>query len=262
MAMRETLDRLDRDELARRLDEALDDQESSRTILTVGGGALTLFGLTRMTPFGVLLALVGGGLIYLGQQGRSLKEYGRSVGHMAESMGTVDVEKTVTVNLPHDQVYAYWRNFENLKRFMKHIDDVQVLGDRRSRWKGNLLRGMPAVEWEAETIEDTPNERISWRSLPGGDIETNGVVRFHPIMGGRATEVRLTMEYRVPGGRPIAALLNPGIASIAKEDLRRFKQLLESGETGAGRSASYDATPQSEVGDSKPIGSRSRFEFE
>jgi uncharacterized membrane protein len=231
------LQNLDAHELREQLVEAIEDEETSRTVLLVGGGALALFGLTRMSPLGIVLSLVGGGLAYLGTQRKSIADYGRQARKVAaeriERMdlgGTVDIEETVIVERPPEEVYAYWRNFRNLQRWMKHIESVEVLPDGRSRWCAVLFEGAPAVEWDAETVEDVPNQRISWRSLPDGDIETFGTVRFEPTAG-RGTRVHLTLQYRPPGGRIVATAMSPAVQYMAREDLRRFKHILEVGDT-------------------------------
>jgi uncharacterized membrane protein len=245
------LENLDTEALTERLNAALEDEETSRSVLLVGGGALALFGLTRLTPIGLLLSLVGGGLVYLGAQKKSLATYGRELSNMTIARGgsAIDVEKTIIVNRPHDEVYRFWHDFRNLARFMKHIEGVDVLDDKRSVWRAKLFRGTPTVEWHAETIEDIPNQRISWRSFPDSDVETFGSVRFESVHGGTATEVRVLMEYRPPGG-PIAKLLNPALNSMIQEDLRRFKRMVE------GRDESVGAT-QRDVSVGTP-----RFDYE
>jgi uncharacterized membrane protein len=185
-----------------------------------------------MSPFGAIVSLVGGALCYLGFQNKTLAEHGRSVaGRVAGGPGmAIDVEQTVTLNRPPHEVYSYWRNFRNLARFMKHIDSVEPLDDRRSRWHAHLFAATPRVSWDAELVEDIKDERISWRSLPNSEIETFGTVRFESISGGRATEVRLIVEYRVPVGVVAARIIRPGLAAMIREDLRRFKEVVESGE--------------------------------
>jgi uncharacterized membrane protein len=138
---------------------------------------------------------------------------------------------TITVNRPPEEVYRFWRNFENLPRFMSNLESVQVIDERRSRWAAKAPTG--TVEWEAEITEDIPNQSISWRSLEGSAVESYGTVRFDPAPGGRGTEVRVEIEYNTPAGA-----LGAGIAKIfgyapeqqIKGDLYRFKQVMETGE--------------------------------
>ncbi|MDF1502420.1 SRPBCC family protein [Roseisolibacter sp. H3M3-2] len=142
------------------------------------------------------------------------------------------VRKSVTVNRPADEVYAFWRNLENLPRFMKHLESVQVTGGGRSHWKANAPAGT-SVEWDAETTEDRPNERIAWRSVDGADVPNAGVVRFVPAAGGRGTEIHVDLRYDPPAGKLgalVAKLFGDEPGQQVDGDLRRFKQVLEVGE--------------------------------
>jgi uncharacterized membrane protein len=123
---------------------------------------------------------------------------------------------------------------------MYHLDSVRVFGSTRSHWavKGP---GDKRIEWDAEVTEDRPNELISWNTLPGSDIQHGGSVSFEPRPGGRGTIVRVTLEYRPPGGmagRALASLLNRAPEQQVSDDLRRFKQIMETGEV-----VRSDATP-------------------
>lgn len=139
---------------------------------------------------------------------------------------------TMTINSSPDEVYRFWRDFENLPRFMSHLESVRITGDKRSHWVAKAPGGT-TVEWDAEIIEDVPNKLIAWRSLEGADVENSGVVRFESAPGGRGTEVRVEIVYNPPGG-----VLGAGIAKLfgeepgqqIKGDLYRFKQVMETGE--------------------------------
>jgi uncharacterized membrane protein len=142
------------------------------------------------------------------------------------------VMKSITVNRPIDEVYAFWHNFENLPRFMSHLESVQVTGDRRSHWKAKAPAGT-TVEWDAEMTEDSPNERIAWRSLEGADIYNTGSVVFRPAPGNRGTEVHVEIEYKPPAGKlgkAVAKLLGEEPDIQVADDLRAFKQVIETGE--------------------------------
>jgi uncharacterized membrane protein len=142
------------------------------------------------------------------------------------------VKEAITVNRPVSEVYAFWHDFQNLPRFMTHLESVRVLGPRRSHWVAVGPAGM-RVEWDAETVEDRPNELISWRSLPGGDVETSGWVRFKPAPGNRGTEIVVEMRYDPPGGvigATIAKLFGEAPGQIVTRDLRAFKNVMEIGE--------------------------------
>lgn len=136
------------------------------------------------------------------------------------------------INKSPEEVYRFWRNFENLPRFMHHIESVQTIDGRRSHWRARLPGGFH-LEWQAETIEDHPNSLISWRSVEGSEMFSAGSVRFERAGGGRGTNVILDIHYAPPGGALSAAaakFLEGGVQLKMKEDLRALKQLLEVGE--------------------------------
>jgi uncharacterized membrane protein len=144
----------------------------------------------------------------------------------------VRVEKTITVNRPVEAVYRFWRNFENFPRFMRHVASVEELGNGRSRWRAKAPAGM-TVKWDAEILQERENEWIAWRSVEGSQVENSGSVRFQPAPGARGTEVRVQLEYHPPAGtfgRVLAYLFGEEPEQQVKDDLRRFKQLVETGE--------------------------------
>ncbi len=142
--------------------------------------------------------------------------------------------ESITIGRPVEEVYRFWRDFQNLPRFMAHLDTVEILDERRSHW---VARG-PAdrsIEWQAELVEDVPNERIAWRSIAGAgtELEHAGSVRFVAAPGGRGTEVHVEMRYDAPFGRvgvALAKLFGRAPAQEVKGDLKRLKQVLETGE--------------------------------
>lgn len=150
----------------------------------------------------------------------------------AQQDGSILVEKTMTVNRSAEDAYRYWRDLQNLPRFMMHLKSVRMTGDRRSHWVAKAPAGMQ-VEWDAELTDDKPNELIAWRSLPGAGVENSGSVRFARATGGRGSVVRVHLQYRPPGGvmTPVfAKLFGEEPAQQVREDLRRFKAMLETGE--------------------------------
>ncbi|MBC1218320.1 SRPBCC family protein (plasmid) [Trichormus variabilis ARAD] len=151
----------------------------------------------------------------------------------------VKVEKTLTINKPVEELYRFWRNFDNLPRFIKHLKQVRVHDEKRSHWisKGFLNE---SVEWDVVITEDRENELIAWTSVEGAAIETSGRVHFKPAPGNRGTEVKTVREFTPPAGEIGAALAKP-VIDIAKlfgedpelqikEDLRGFRMLMEAGE--------------------------------
>jgi uncharacterized membrane protein len=142
------------------------------------------------------------------------------------------VEHAVTVNRPIEEVYRFWRQLENLPRFMSHLESVEIISDRRSRWRAKGPAGT-SFQWEAELLEEKENERISWRSVEGSDVLTSGAVRFNRAPGVRGTEVRVELHYSPPGGatgRRLAWLFGEEPDQQVRDDLRRFKQIVETGE--------------------------------
>jgi uncharacterized membrane protein len=143
-----------------------------------------------------------------------------------------EVRKAITINRPAEELYRYWHDFQNLPRFMSHLESVEVTGERRSHWKAKAPAGT-TVEWDAEVTEDRPNELIAWRSVEGADVDNSGSVRFTPAPGGRGTEVHVELRYDPPGGAVgawVAKLFGEAPEQQVMDDLRHFKQVMETGE--------------------------------
>jgi uncharacterized membrane protein len=145
----------------------------------------------------------------------------------------MQVTKTITILRQPHEVYEFWRDFENLPRFMYHLEHVETIGSGRSHWIAKAPGG-GTVEWDAELIEDRPNEFIAWRSVGADDdVRNSGAVRFTPAPGERGTEVRVDLQYDPPGGSlgaRVAKLFGEEPGQQMADDLRRFKQVMELGE--------------------------------
>lgn len=145
----------------------------------------------------------------------------------------VRLERAVTINRSPEECYAYWHNFENLPQFLQHVQSVTQIGENRQHWVAQGPAG-PAVEWDAEVTADRPNECISWRSLEGADVDHSGSAHFERAPGNRGTIVRVTMYYSPKGmassGAAVAQLLGKVPEMEIYKDLRRLKQVLETGE--------------------------------
>ncbi len=142
------------------------------------------------------------------------------------------VAKAITINAAPETVYRFWRNLENFPRFMRHLKDVKKTGERTSHWVATAPAGATA-EWDAEIIDDEQSSRIAWRTLPGSSVEHEGVVSFEPASAGRGTVVRVSMTYVPPAGKfgvRIAKLFGEEPNFQIDSDLRRLKQLIETGE--------------------------------
>jgi uncharacterized membrane protein len=234
---------------------------SERMISAVAGGALAVVGLRMRSVPGLLMAALGGGLIYRGVSGHCHAYTALGVNTAEHDAGParpedyfergIHVEQSMTVERTPWDLYAFWRNFENLGKFLHHVESVKVLDDRRSHWAIRAPAGS-TVEWDAEIINDEPNALIAWRSLAGANVDNAGSVRFVPGAEGRGTEVRVVIDYIPPGGRVgrwVAGLFGKDPSHQIREDLRRFKSLMETGEipTTEGQSTG-SGTRGSEIG--------------
>lgn len=220
------------------------------------GAAVAIF--TRLRPSGALWARVAGDTMDLALLGAAFASKKSHKGQLAAATAAVagvtaldvfeamqlsgnkrgaggrdmQVTKVITVNRPPEEVYGFWQNFENFPRFMSHLESVQTNGNGRSHWKATGPAGT-TVEWDAELVEDRPNELLAWRSVAGAEVENAGAVRFTPAPGGRGTEVRVDLEYSPPAGvfgAAVAKLFGQAPEQQMDTDLRAFKQVMELGE--------------------------------
>jgi len=211
----------------------------------IGGAALAAYGVKQLkdrSPAGVALAAAGSALIYRGATGHCHVYGAAGINTASDRDDTrtalsgsrgVNVEEVVTINADPDALFAFWRRFDLLPSFMTHLISVTEIDARRSHWVAKAPAGR-TVEWYAEIINEIPGELIGWRTLDGADVVSAGSVWFKPATGGRGTEVRVRMQYDPPAGKVGAAfarLLGHDPAATIREDLRRFKQLMETGET-------------------------------
>jgi uncharacterized membrane protein len=207
--------------------------EKERLVSVLAGGALVLTAFRRLSIGSLPLALTGGYLFYRGITGKDFLYETLGVERAGKKgQAGIKVERSLTVNRPREEVYRYWRNFENLPNFMKHLQKVELGEGNRSHWTsaGPLET---QIDWEAEIYDERENELISWRSLPGSEVENSGSVRFTGAPGGRGTEVHVKLTYNPPGGSAsavIAKLFGEEPSIQVLDDLRRFKEVLETGE--------------------------------
>jgi uncharacterized membrane protein len=171
--------------------------------------------------------------------------------------GGTRVNKSVVIDASPEELYTFWHDFENLPRFMRHLEEVRVTGEGRSHWVAKAPAGT-TVAWDAEITDDRPNELIAWRSLEGADVYNAGSVRFEQTRGVRGTIVRVEIDYAPPGGvigAAVAKLFGEEPGQQVGADLRRFKQLIETGEVvvsdatlaGTGLTEQRPAQPASEA---------------
>ena len=211
--------------------------ELERWASALGGGALAAYGLDRLVkrsmPAGLAAALVGGALLYRGVTGYCPGYGSMGVSTAERQVARLRIRGAYTIKRPAEELYQFWRNLENLPHFMQHLEAVQVLDDRRSRWRLQLPLGFGELQWEAVITEDQPGRLLAWHSVPEAMVETAGHLQFREAPEGRGTELHAVLEYRPPAGAAgatLAGLANPLFSQLVREDLRRFKNLMEAGE--------------------------------
>ena len=214
-----------------------------RWISAVAAAAVAAYGLRRRRGRGIILP-VAGALLGRAMSGRCPvnEMLGRntalddgpssSVTSVGRGEG-VRVDESIVLNRPRSEVYRFWRNLENLPRFMDHLEAVTVLDEERSHWVAKGPAGT-RVEWDAVIHNEIPNELLAWRSLEGSEVDNAGSVHFRPTETGD-TEVRVVLRYDPPAGRlgaAVARLFGEDPSRQVADDLRRLKQVVEAGEPG------------------------------
>ncbi len=225
---------------------------TERVVSGVAGGALLAYGIKRGDTAGVLLSILGGGVALRGATGHcqvydamdintadKQQQQKRHFGAGSKKSpfsnkllaSKIHVKKSVTINKSPAELYQFWRNFENLPKFMTHLESVAVTGEKTSFWKAKAPLGT-TVEWNAEITSEVENERIGWKSAEGAEIPNTGVVEFKPTST-RGTEVRVVLTYESPAGQLgaiVAKLFGEEPSQQVYGDLYRFKSMMESGE--------------------------------
>jgi len=161
----------------------------------------------------------------------------------------MELKAATTVHASPEEVYDFWSRLDRLPSFMAHVDDVQITGPRTSHWKVSAPFDRE-LEWDAETTEQVPGSRLRWRSKEGADVANSGEVRFVRAPDGSSTEVHVTLTYDAPGGglgKALAKYFGEDPSQQLDDDLRRFKQVVETGEVVRS--------------DGAPWGKRARHEF-
>ena len=172
----------------------------------------------------------------------------RDVAHeVAEERGWREAAlaaRTVTINRPRAELYAFWRDFRNLALFMENIESVTPGDDRRSHWVVKAPAGK-TVEWDSVLVEEVENELLAWETVEGSGLRNAGRIEFRDGPPGRGTEVTATIVYEPPGGelgKLVAKLFQKEPKIQARRELRRFKQLMETGEISTAKTP--DPAPQ------------------
>ncbi len=228
------------DTIIKRLTQHRNLNETERVASLIGGGTLVAWGLARRKWDGLAMAGIGGVLLYRGFTGHcdvyqalgisTAGRRGRNVS--VPHRHGIRVDKSITINKPADEVYRFWRNLENLPKFMKNLESVREIDNKHSVWVAKGPAGS-TMEWKAEIINEKENELIGWRSLAGSEIANAGSVQFKSPPDGRGTVVKIELQYEPPGGvigSTLVKLIGQHPEQQIDEDLRRMKQLLETGE--------------------------------
>jgi uncharacterized membrane protein len=176
----------------------------------------------------------------------------------------VKLKKSVTINRPAEELYRHWRNLESLPTLVGNLKSVEVENATHSCWK-ILTPGGMTLSWHAEITVDRENEMIGWRSLPHSDIDLAGYIRFEQLRFGRGTVVRVALQYNPPAGRLgalVAGLIGERPEMLVDETLRRFKELMETGEfsTATGENVFY-AKPVHATRSAEPVQAASEDSF-
>ena len=224
-----------------------------RGVSVVAGLAGIYFLLSRRPTrnLAIPMALDAGYMLYRGATGHCVFYQMLEINRSEEGNKGIQIQRSATINVPRDQLYRIWRNFENLPRFMKHLQLVDVdesTGGTRSHWVAKAPFGRD-IAWDAEITEDRQNELISWRSLPGSLVKSMGTVRFVDAPNTLGTIVHVSMQYNPPGGSMgavIARLFGEEPGQQLRNDLRNFKMMMETGEIASvegqpsGRNKEFD----------------------
>jgi uncharacterized membrane protein len=198
--------------------------------LSAIAGSLLLYYVTKKHKADALVLLGGGYLLYRAVSGHCpvssvFHRKGGRTGHASN----VNVRTSVVVSRPREEVYAFWRNLENLPLFMKHLDNVDELDATTSAWKLKLPGGVGDVRWEAKIVKEEPGSELSWQSVPGASIENAGKINFSDTPGG-ATRIDVMISYRAPMGvigERLSRLLTPVFSNMVEKDILNFKHFME-----------------------------------
>jgi len=224
-----------------RMSQTVNVGRTERVFSLLTGLGLMSYLVLRRPRSSLPLGICAGYMTYRGATGRDFAYQAMGIARIQENgHDGIYVQHSITVNRPRDELYRIWRNFENLPRFMKHLASVDAdeASDRKhSHWitKGPLGR---QIEWDSEVTEDCENELLAWQSLPGSIVESRGRVEFMDAPGGRGTILHVDMQYLPLGGSVGAAfakLFGDEPGQQVRDDLRAFKQIIETGEIATTR---------------------------
>ena len=231
-----------------------------RLASVLGGSGMVAYGLAKRNSSGYGLAALGGAMLWRGISGHCnvYEAFGINTAERGYQKGTgsldgvpyelgVRVDEEIAIRKPPEELYRFWRNLENLPRFMDHLQSVKILDERTSHWVARGPAGFN-VEWDAEIVNDVPNELIGWRSLRGSQVDNGGSVKFERTDSG--TMLKVSLQYNPPAGfvgARIARLFGEDPKTTIAQDLQRFKELMETGNITSTTQSTRSTSTRSKV---------------
>jgi uncharacterized membrane protein len=198
-------------------------------VLSAIAGSLLVWQITRKHKANTLLLLGGGYLLYRAVSGHCAAYSTLRKGARPDHARNINVRASVVVSKPKEEVYAFWRQLSNLPKFMKHLDFVHEIDDKRSSWTAKIPGWPRSIGWEAEIVKEDEGSELSWQSLAGASIENAGKINFSDTPG-KATRIDALISYRPPMGKMgegISRLFNPLFRDMVRQDIMDFKYYME-----------------------------------
>jgi len=207
---------------------------TERAISAAAGSFVLFKGITNLIghPFiGLQQAAIGGFLLYRGITGYC-PLYAK-IGKDTTDLPAIRITETIIVNSPREEVYRFWRNLENMPRFMKHLKTVSEIDQTYSHWKVKVPGEFTTIDWTAQITKEEENRYIGWQSIESSKIDNAGKVEFTDALNGIGTELTVEINYFPPAGvigHGIAKLMNIFFENVVREDIKSFKHFVEGDE--------------------------------
>ena len=202
---------------------------AERVLSLLSGGLLLLSAVSRKKGFGLLSAISGGYMVYRGYTGICPVYTALDKPKVANPVKNLNIKVNMLINKPRKEVYAYWRNLENLPLFMSHLESVVNIDDHVSKWKAKVPGDVIPLEWEASIVKEEKNSLIGWQSLVNSSIQNAGKVEFFDA-GKNVTELNVVVSYIAPlgaAGAAIMHLFNNKLEELIRKDILSFKAHFE-----------------------------------
>lgn len=207
--------------------------QNERIISAALGAFLLSSGINNLFKHplkGLVRTAVGGVLLYRGASGHCPVYSSLGKTKDVHQTSAINIRTSLIVNKPKDEVYAFWRNLENLPLFMKHIANVTEIDNKHSHWEAVIPGNIGKIKWNAEIVKEEPGYMIGWQSIPNSTINNAGKVVFHDALGGKGTEMEVVISYHPPAGEigsGVAKALNPVFEKVIRQDVMNFKDYIE-----------------------------------